>query len=82
MLCALGAAAMWALYILSSARVGAEFAKLDGLALAMAIGALVSLPFGLATAGSVLLRFDLHVLGLVGLGAAVALLSSTLPWLS
>lgn len=79
-LCALGAAAMWALYILSSARVGAEFPKLDGLALAMAIGALVSLPFGLATAGSVLLRFDLHVLGIVGLGAAVALLSSTLPY--
>ena len=77
---ALGAAAMWALYILSSASVGAAFPKLDGLALAMAIGALVSLPFGLVSAGAVLLRFDLPGLGLLGLGAAVAVLSSTLPY--
>ena len=32
---ALGAAASWAFYILASARVGREFPKLDGLALAM-----------------------------------------------
>ncbi|WP_314855507.1 EamA family transporter [uncultured Microbacterium sp.] len=72
---ALGAAAMWALYIVSSARVGAAFAKLDGLAWAMVIGALVAVPFGLVDAGAALLRPDV-----LALGAAVALLSSTLPY--
>lgn len=72
---ALGAAVAWALYILSSAHVGREFPKLDGLALAMAIGAVLSLPFGIADAGAALLRVDL-----LALGAAVALLSSTVPY--
>ncbi|GAA3936220.1 EamA family transporter [Microbacterium soli] len=72
---ALGAAASWAGYILASARVGRAFARLDGLALAMAIGALLSLPFGIPDAGAALLRIDL-----VGLGAAVAVLSSTIPY--
>jgi len=72
---ALGAAATWALYILSSARVGAAFPKLDGLALAMAVGAVASLPFGVADAGAALLRPEI-----LGLGAAVAVLSSTLPY--
>lgn len=74
-LCALGAAAAWAFYILSSARVGAAFPKLDGLALAMTVGAVASLPFGIADAGAALLRPEI-----LGLGAAVALLSSTLPY--
>ncbi|MBT8798022.1 EamA family transporter [Microbacterium flavum] len=77
---ALGAAAMWALYILSSARVGARVQGLGGLALAMAIGAVLALPFGLVQAGPVLLRPEPASLGLLGLGAAVALLSSTLPY--
>ncbi|MDT3329248.1 EamA family transporter [Microbacterium sp. KSW-18] len=72
---ALGAAVTWALYILASAKVGAAFPKLDGLAFAMAVGAVVSLPFGIVDAGSALLRLDL-----VALGAAVALLSSTIPY--
>ncbi|MGB4138121.1 MAG: EamA family transporter [Microbacterium sp.] len=72
---ALGAAASWAGYILASSRVGREFAGLDGLALAMAFGALLSLPFGIADAGAALLRIEL-----VALGAAVALLSSTIPY--
>lgn len=72
---ALGAAVSWAFYILSSAKVGAAFPKLDGLALAMAVGAVLSLPFGIADAGSALLRLDL-----IALGAAVALLSSTVPY--
>jgi inner membrane transporter RhtA len=72
---ALGAAAAWALYIVASARVGREFPKLDGLALAMTAGALLSLPFGIATAGGVLLRPEV-----LGLGAAVAVLSSTIPY--
>ena len=72
---ALGAAASWAGYILASARVGRDFARLDGLALAMAFGAVLSLPFGIADAGAALLRLDL-----VALGAAVAVLSSTIPY--
>lgn len=72
---ALGAAASWAGYILASARVGREFAGLDGLALAMVFGAVLSLPLGIADAGSALLRLDL-----VALGAAVAVLSSTVPY--
>lgn len=72
---ALGAAASWAFYILAAARVGRRFAKLDGLAIAMGIGAVLSLPFGIAAAGAMLLRPDV-----LGLGAAVALLSSTIPY--
>jgi inner membrane transporter RhtA len=72
---ALGAAGSWAFYILASARVGRAFPKLDGLALAMAVGAIVALPFGIADAGAALLRIDL-----VALGAAVAVLSSTIPY--
>ena len=72
---ALGAAASWAFYILASAKVGAAFPRLDGLAFAMVVGAVLSLPFGIADAGSALLRPDL-----LALGAAVALLSSTIPY--
>lgn len=72
---ALGAAVSWALYILASARVGREFPRLDGLALAMAVGAVIVLPFGIWQAGSALLRVDI-----LALGAAVALLSSTIPY--
>jgi inner membrane transporter RhtA len=72
---ALGAALAWALYILASARVGAAFPRLDGLALAMTVGALIALPFGIADAGAALLRIDL-----LAVGAAVALLSSTIPY--
>jgi len=72
---ALGAAASWAFYILASARVGREFPKLDGLALAMTAGALIALPFGILTAGAALLKPDL-----LALGAAVAVLSSTIPY--
>lgn len=72
---ALGAAATWAFYILASARVGAAFPKLDGLALAMAFGAIVALPFGVADAGGALLRPEI-----LAIGAAVAILSSTIPY--
>lgn len=72
---ALGAAVAWAFYILSSARVGAAYPKLDGLALAMTVGAFASLPFGVVDAGAALLRPEW-----LALGAAVAVLSSTLPY--
>lgn len=72
---ALAAALTWALYILASARVGRTFERIDGLALAMAVGAVLSLPLGVATAGSALVRIDV-----LALGAAVAVLSSALPY--
>ncbi|MET0715009.1 MAG: EamA family transporter [Mycetocola sp.] len=72
---AAGAGVAWAGYILMSARTGARFPKLDGLAIAMAIGAIVTLPFGLTTAGSALFSPAVLLLGL-----AVALLSSAIPY--
>ncbi len=72
---ALGAALSWAFYILASARVGREFRGLSGLALAMTVGALIALPFGIVQAGTALARIDL-----LGLGAAVAVLSSLIPY--
>ncbi|MFD9430474.1 DMT family transporter [Streptomyces sp. NPDC060002] len=72
---ALGAGAMWAAYIVFSARTGRRFPQADGLALAMAVGALLFLPLGLAESGTKLA--DPVTLGL---GAAVALLSSVLPY--
>lgn len=72
---ALGAGAMWAAYIVFSARTGRRFPQADGLALAMAVGAVLFLPLGLAESGGKLL--DPVTLGL---GAAVALLSSVLPY--
>jgi inner membrane transporter RhtA len=72
---AAGAGASWAGYILLSSRTGSRFARLDGLALAMAIGAVLTLPLGHAAAGPVIVRPDILLLG-----AAVALLSSTIPY--
>jgi len=72
---AFGAGAMWAGYILLSARTGGRFPRFDGLAIAMSIGALLTLPFGIAVTGPAL--FEPRILLL---GVAVALLSSTLPY--
>lgn len=72
---ALSAGGMWAAYIVFSARTGRRFPQADGLALAMAIGALLFLPLGIAESGTKLL--DPVTLGL---GAAVAVLSSVLPY--
>ncbi|MCU1478184.1 MAG: Inner rane transporter RhtA [Subtercola sp.] len=72
---AAGAGVAWAGYILLSARTGQRFAKLDGIALAMGVAALLSLPFGLGTAGPTIVQPPALVLGL-----AVAVLSSTIPY--
>ncbi|MFF3289241.1 DMT family transporter [Streptomyces sp. NPDC003023] len=72
---ALAAGGMWAAYIVFSARTGRRFPQADGLALAMGVGALISLPFGLVEAGS-----RLWVPSTLGLGLAVALMSSVLPY--
>ncbi|GAA2939718.1 DMT family transporter [Kitasatospora cinereorecta] len=72
---ALGAGAMWAAYIVFSARTGRRFPQADGLALAMVVAAVLSLPLGIMEAGSKLL-----VPSTLALGAAVAVLSSVLPY--
>lgn len=72
---ALGAGAMWATYIVFSARTGRRFPQADGLALAMVVAAVLSLPLGLVESGA-----KLAVPSTVAMGAAVAMLSSVLPY--
>jgi len=72
---AAGAAVMWAGYILMSERTGQRFPGFGGLALAMSIGAIVTIPFGALTAGEALIRPEILLLG-----AAVALASSAIPY--
>lgn len=72
---ALLAGACWGSYILLSARVGRAFERGTGLAIAMCIGALAALPVGVVAAGSRLLAIRS-----LGLGAAVGLLSSAIPY--
>ncbi|MFC7263658.1 EamA family transporter [Streptomyces lutosisoli] len=72
---ALGAGAMWAAYIVFSARTGRRFPQADGLALAMVVAAVAFLPLGIVESGSKLLDPTT-----VALGAAVAVLSSVLPY--
>lgn len=72
---ALAAGALWIGYILLSGRTGTEFPGLNGLAIAAAIGALVTIPLAATTAGTAL--FDPVIL-LLGLG--VAALSSAVPY--
>ncbi|AEW99503.1 putative integral membrane protein (plasmid) [Streptantibioticus cattleyicolor NRRL 8057 = DSM 46488] len=72
---ALGAGAMWAAYIVLNARAGARFPRLDGLAIAMTVAALVSLPLGVGASGGRLLEP-----GVLGLGLVIAVMSSGVPY--
>lgn len=72
---AVAAGAMWAAYIVLSRRVGGRFARTDGLALSMSVAALMVLPLGLLDGGTRLLDPVA-----VGLGVAVAALSSVVPY--
>lgn len=72
---ALLAGVFWASYILLSRRAGQVFPGGTGLALAMSLGAIVLVPVGVAGAGAALL--DPRALAV---GAAVALLSSAIPY--
>ncbi|MFJ2259681.1 EamA family transporter [Streptomyces sp. NPDC087844] len=72
---ALSAGAMWAAYIVFSARTGRRFPQADGLALAMVVAAVAFLPLGLVESGGRLLDPTT-----VALGSAVAILSSVLPY--
>ncbi|MFJ4921026.1 EamA family transporter [Streptomyces sp. NPDC088725] len=71
----LTAGVMWAGYIIFSARTGRRFPQADGLALAMVFGAVLALPLGIMESGSKLL-----VPSTLGLGLAVAVMSSVLPY--
>lgn len=72
---ALLAGGFWAAYIVLSQRVGQAFPGGSGLAIAMAIAALLVLPAGIADAGANLLEP-----GLLAAGFAVAMLSSAIPY--
>jgi inner membrane transporter RhtA len=72
---ALLAGSFWAAYILLSARAGQAFPGGAGLALAMVVATLLLAPIGVAGAGGALLEP-----GVLGIGAAVALLSSAIPY--
>ena len=67
------AGACWAAYILASGRAGREFPRLEGLALAMAVALVVTLPFGITSVptwtGESLAK-----------GLGIAVLSSVLPY--
>ena len=69
------AAGCWMAYIYLSKRAGAAFPGGSGLALAMAIGALVVLPAGIVQGGGALGEPDL-----LGAALVVALASSVLPY--
>jgi inner membrane transporter RhtA len=72
---ALFAGCLWGVYILVNARVGQVFSGGTGLALAMIVASLFTLPFGIAQAGSNLIAPHALVIG-----AAVGLLSSAIPY--
>lgn len=72
---ALAAGACWAAYILVTAKLGSKTSDGKGLALAMVVGAVVALPFGVSSAGTAML--DPVVLAA---GFAVALMSSVIPY--
>ncbi len=72
---ALAAAAFWMAYIYLSKRTGAAFPGGSGLALAMAVGALIVLPAGVIQAEGALAEPDL-----LGSALVVAFASSVLPY--
>jgi inner membrane transporter RhtA len=69
------AGVFWAIYILLGIRVGREWPGASGLAVAMALGALLSLPSGLAVGGR-----DLLDPGILAAGLGVGIACSAVPW--
>jgi inner membrane transporter RhtA len=72
---ALLAGSCWAAYILLSAQVGKVFPGSEGVAMAMTVGAIAIVPFGVVVEGSNLWQPPILLSGL-----AVAILSSALPY--
>jgi inner membrane transporter RhtA len=75
LLFALAAGMCWGLYILVGAALGRHTTEGNGLALGMAVAALVAVPFGVANGGTALLQPWVLVAGL-----GVALMSSVIPY--
>ena len=75
LLLAAGAGVGWAVSILATRAVGARWRQLDGLAIALAIGAVIVAPAAAASWDSAAVT-----LGVVGAGAVVAVLSTALPY--
>jgi inner membrane transporter RhtA len=75
LLFAVAAGTCWGLYILVGAALGRHTAEGNGLALGMAVAALVAVPFGVAESGPALLQP-----GILAAGLGVALLSSVIPY--
>jgi inner membrane transporter RhtA len=72
---ALAAGACWGLYILVGAALGRHTTEGNGLALGMAVAAVVAVPLGVADSGTALIQPWVLVAGL-----GVALLSSAIPY--
>jgi inner membrane transporter RhtA len=72
---ALAAGACWGLYILVGAALGRHTTQGNGLALGMAVAAVIAVPFGVADGATALLQPWVLVTGL-----GVALLSSVIPY--
>lgn len=72
---ALAAGTFWGLYILLGAALGRHTTEGNGLALGMAIAALVAVPFGVADSGTALIQPWVLMAGF-----GVALLSSVIPY--
>jgi inner membrane transporter RhtA len=70
---ALAAGTFWAAYIVLSGRTGAEFPKLEGLALAMVVATVITLPLGV---GSI----PVWTTETLVKGLGIAVLSSVLPY--
>lgn len=71
----LGAGLFWAVYIILSARIGKVYPGGSGLALAMMVGGIALLPFGIILSGPRLLD-PIHILS----GIGIAILSSAIPY--
>jgi inner membrane transporter RhtA len=69
------AALCWAGYILASTEAGRRFPRVDGLAWAMAVAGVLTLPAGIVTSGPRMIE-PIHL----ALGLAVAVLSSAIPY--
>ena len=69
------AGACWAAYILLSGHAGARFESLDGIALSMAVAAVLAVPYGFVAPAEGMRRPDVLLLAL-----GVAVLSSALPY--
>src|SRR6185369_15275093 len=72
---AIAAGTCWGIYILVGAALGRHTTEGNGLALGMAVAALVAVPFGVADSGTALIQPWVLVAGL-----GVALLSSVIPY--